>query len=931
MLAYKLGNQDALRILCDHGINPKFKPFTQIKSAYELAIEQKNREVLKIFIQANQKIKQIYLDENKQEMFEVLESIPDFQIHMSFECESSLIPFLKSFTPHDTFKIYKYGSNIRLDFQNKTVQNQINQDFKKKQGSIGKSQSSFLFKGRNSSNEGELLYAEQYLDNQKRQRGYVMNVLTDMYTNKIDQEIDKLLRKKEKAKEYQALSVNLENFKDWRGMKVMKQIDGYHAQKMKAKAKFLIIQQSQNQIEKKLDDLKNIRSLNFEQYINKSKVDASNIQTYLEKKTQIQPRSQSQSKIKKQQKEIQLELYTVQDYPINVETLRPLFHILGFASKNISKFNDFIFNQVQISKDQFPISATIPLFMTVKANINFTNFKFLNDSERLPSNFFDLDEEIQLINQNLIQNNPDLIYGNQFGNDLQQDINYDKILKDLNVQLDITNESSQMIDSRMMINNQSITSEQGKLLYDSMLIKQEQVNPQNVINLKQNQPNNLIQSTYEDMNSQDFSERINNQNLRASQQQQNIVQDLKQKLAQKDMIVNFKTMQDIYQKSAKLSTPQSKQKGFNFNTSGNTIKMSGLTNQILNQQLSRMSSLKDLNPIKQNQNQQLINQKQSRDSKILDFENIIESRVFTPQQIQMIKSIKLPSQKNLVTLNQTLQKSNQIGNQRMQKNVKNILKYQTNQSQEEQKVSIQLQSTTRNTAIDTFAYNTCDAYTNHNQGPRNQDHFLLIDEIEENTDVQETMLNSESTIDMRLINNDKENQNNLYQENNYENQDKFIKRQSPQRLQSKGNKVIDMKKYQTQLQNKRPQLISKASFVSIQEKSPHRQNSLGDIKFQNQDNILCKTKSAQRNKKFIDADLGELEVMNTWGISNGFSLFNTNQNLQLKSNLMSGVGSGVSSQRQSPLVSNGFQKSSANQSPVNNLNSKRNLNLMNFF
>lgn len=50
MLAYKLGNIDALRILCDHGVNPKFKPFPFIASAYELALSEKNRDVLKIFI-----------------------------------------------------------------------------------------------------------------------------------------------------------------------------------------------------------------------------------------------------------------------------------------------------------------------------------------------------------------------------------------------------------------------------------------------------------------------------------------------------------------------------------------------------------------------------------------------------------------------------------------------------------------------------------------------------------------------------------------------------------------------------------------------------------------------------------------------------------------------------------------------------------------
>lgn len=64
-------------------------------------------------------------------MFDVLESLPDFKIDMSFECESSIIPFLKNFTPHDTFKIYKQSSSIRLDFSLKTMQSQLNLDKKR--------------------------------------------------------------------------------------------------------------------------------------------------------------------------------------------------------------------------------------------------------------------------------------------------------------------------------------------------------------------------------------------------------------------------------------------------------------------------------------------------------------------------------------------------------------------------------------------------------------------------------------------------------------------------------------------------------------------------------------------------------------------------------------------------------------------------------
>jgi hypothetical protein len=48
--------------------------------------------------------------------------------------------------------------------------------------------------------------------------------------------------------------------------------------------------------------------------------------------------------IKQEKKELKVEVWAVKNYPILIDTLKPLFHILGFASKNISKFNDFIYN-----------------------------------------------------------------------------------------------------------------------------------------------------------------------------------------------------------------------------------------------------------------------------------------------------------------------------------------------------------------------------------------------------------------------------------------------------------------------------------------------------------------------------------------------------------------------------------------------------------
>ncbi len=193
MLAQQLKRNDALRVLCDHYCSSKYRPYPYCKAAllahtldpspYELAILEKDREVLKLYVQSNQKLKQHYLDNSRDEIFSLLERLPDFQIDMSFKCDSTIIPFLKSFTPHDKFLIYKSGSNIRLDFSQKTLRSQVPQSGRNHSPAVTSpkagEKASFLFKGRGATNEGELLYVEH-------QNGFMLNVLTDMYQNNLD-------------------------------------------------------------------------------------------------------------------------------------------------------------------------------------------------------------------------------------------------------------------------------------------------------------------------------------------------------------------------------------------------------------------------------------------------------------------------------------------------------------------------------------------------------------------------------------------------------------------------------------------------------------------------------------------------------------------------------------------------------------------------
>jgi len=62
-----------------------------------------------------QKLKQHFLELHKEVIFKTLEALPDFSVDLHFECISNFIPFLNYVSPSDTYKIYKRGSNLRLD------------------------------------------------------------------------------------------------------------------------------------------------------------------------------------------------------------------------------------------------------------------------------------------------------------------------------------------------------------------------------------------------------------------------------------------------------------------------------------------------------------------------------------------------------------------------------------------------------------------------------------------------------------------------------------------------------------------------------------------------------------------------------------------------------------------------------------------------
>ena len=84
-----------------------------------------------------------------------MESIPDFAVDLSLNCDSIWFPVFSSVAPSDTYKIYKKGSNLRLDMTLLGLQK-----FTLIKGNI-----SVIYKGRgNVDCEGELLIIDNKLE-----------------------------------------------------------------------------------------------------------------------------------------------------------------------------------------------------------------------------------------------------------------------------------------------------------------------------------------------------------------------------------------------------------------------------------------------------------------------------------------------------------------------------------------------------------------------------------------------------------------------------------------------------------------------------------------------------------------------------------------------------------------------------------------------
>jgi len=99
--------------------------------------------------------------------------MPDFQVDLDLKCDSNWFPVFSSVAPSDTYKIYKQGSNLRLDMTLLGLQK-----FNLIKGNI-----SVVYKGRNQGTQsGDLLIIDNKIQT-------VNSIFSRNIENKINTEI----------------------------------------------------------------------------------------------------------------------------------------------------------------------------------------------------------------------------------------------------------------------------------------------------------------------------------------------------------------------------------------------------------------------------------------------------------------------------------------------------------------------------------------------------------------------------------------------------------------------------------------------------------------------------------------------------------------------------------------------------------------------
>eukprot|EP00826_Nyctotherus_ovalis_P052812 TRINITY_DN6768_c0_g1_i6.p1 TRINITY_DN6768_c0_g1~~TRINITY_DN6768_c0_g1_i6.p1 ORF type:complete len:564 (+),score=109.02 TRINITY_DN6768_c0_g1_i6:1526-3217(+) len=295
-------------------------------SPVEYAAAENDSEVLGMLIGAVPRAKAAKFEALRDSLADALEAVPDFSVEISFNCESRFIPFVRSFTPSDVYKVYKKKDKVRVDL---TLLGLMG-----RKGIRGNM--SIVFKGRG----GPLLLVNHDTKTSE-------TVFSDLSDKNIEAIVTELLSEKKNVLKSQQMSLHhlLYNNKP-----ITKMIEGFACSKFEAKHK--------------LTYMKN-RPTSFKQY--------DSFESYFHDLT-LHPDSDCDGS-RTTETEYKAIAWLSNRYPLKYSQFAPLIHIMSYASEHFANLVGLL-PECHLEREGFPLKLSIPLYYTLSVNIALKNLLY---------------------------------------------------------------------------------------------------------------------------------------------------------------------------------------------------------------------------------------------------------------------------------------------------------------------------------------------------------------------------------------------------------------------------------------------------------------------------------------------------------------------------------------------------------------------------
>lgn len=381
MLAVTLGHQDSTMVLLQHEANVNTEN-TQGWSVVQEAVGTGNPQLLQIVLARRDYQRYCNRVAGIPELLHKLKQAPDFYVEMKWEF-TSWVPLASRMCPSDTYKVYKQGSNVRIDttllgFDHANWQ---------------RGNRSYVFKGQNDGatmmevdHETRKVYVEhmnligdeniQLME--PSEEGILARLTNPIVTTYID--TDKISFERNKAgiwgwRSDKSESVNGHECKVFSASNVelitKTRIEHLsEADKARARAprtpiqSFLGIAEQQQQ--------ENYGAATSEEYTNVGNPSNITAEEYFDPNVNLNGRDIGRPKeVNTKIQKFKATLWLCEDYPLSLqEQIMPIVDLMAISSSHFAKLKDFI--QMQLPAG-FPVKIEIPLFHILNARITFGN------------------------------------------------------------------------------------------------------------------------------------------------------------------------------------------------------------------------------------------------------------------------------------------------------------------------------------------------------------------------------------------------------------------------------------------------------------------------------------------------------------------------------------------------------------------------------